>query len=163
MTKKSKRVSYLVTELNAAADRMTPERRAYLSAFASRQFPPDVVQLIDELTPMPAGATPFLCELVENLRSAIKVGFVLALARYGRELKSNAEAMQIIGARVIGGDKGRMTQANRKQKRRSRVQAMLGQGMDVPAIARELKCSIATVYRALNQPTKNPSRRSQKR
>ena len=162
MSKQRKRVSDLVTELNAACDRMTDERRMFVSAHALRRIPADVMQLIEELTPIPAGATATLSELIHNTRSALIAGFVLAIARYNRELKSNAEAMRIITARAVGGSKGRMAQASRKQERRSRVQAMLDQGMEVPDIAKQLHCSASTVYR-LSQPDRSTSAKPTKK
>jgi len=166
MRKRNPGVSNYVTELQAAVHRMTPGRRAMLNRHVAAVFPDDIEQLIEELTPIPAHASRFVCESIEIMRSSIKTGFVLALGRYSRELKSNAEAMQIINARATGGDKGRITQASRKQDRRSRVQAMLAQGIDVPEIAQALGCSASTVYR-LSQPASSapikPARQSRRR
>jgi DNA invertase Pin-like site-specific DNA recombinase len=153
MRKRNPDVSRLVTELQAAAARRTPEQRAALqrSAPAFRAVvPSDVDQLIEEMTsPLPDKA--IAQQMVLDLRQAIRVGFVLAVVRYRRELKANKEAMAIIAARSAGGHKGRITQTKRTQDRRTQVQSMLNDGIDVPEIAKALGCSASTVYR-LSQP-----------
>ena len=132
------------------ADRQALLQQAELELRA--EVPPDVDQLIDDWTsPLPDNAISR--QMMLDLRSAIRVGFVLAVVRYQRELRTNKEAMAIVAARAAGADKGRTAQAIRKQERLSRVQAMLNQGMDVPEIAKELGCSVATVYR-LSRPAK---------
>ena len=151
MKKRNPAVSRYVTQIEAAVDRMTPQRRAMLHRHVAAVFPDDVVQLIEELTPIPADASDFVCESIQIMRSSIRLGFVIALARYSRELKSNAEAMQIISTRAAGAHRGRNTQTTRSQDRRSRVRAMLDQGIEVPEIAKALGCSASTVYR-LSQP-----------
>lgn len=154
MSKKNPDVSFLVTEIKAACDRMTPERRAYLNDFVSQRFPPDVLQLIEELTPIPDDAGPLLKELIGNMRQTIKVGFSLALARYSRDLKANAEAMAIIGARAKGGAIGRAHSTDRSDDLARRIRAkwaeMEAAGMKVTndTVAVAMKCSRSTVIRA---------------
>lgn len=164
MSNRDPRVSRLVTELQASSDRMTPERRKYLHSVVAGDFPPDVSQLIEELTPMPSGVVAR--QIVENLREAIRTGFVLALARYHRELKSNKEAASILANRTVGLDRGRNTQQRKKADRIGRIQSMFNSGMEPSAIAAKEPCSIATVYRALKPATskpRKPSKRSRKR
>lgn len=166
MSKKSRSVSNLVTELQAACDRMTPERRMFLNKFVHDRFPADVLQLIEEMTPIPDDAGEMLTELTLNMRGAVKAGFVLALARYSRELKANKEAMSIVGARADGGDKGRKAQARKKADRAVEIKTLFSQGIEPKDIAREKKCSLATVYRALGPTAEKPStasRRSRQR
>jgi DNA invertase Pin-like site-specific DNA recombinase len=149
MSKRNPNVLKLVRPL-PPVDRKTRAQQGALEFRAA--VPPDVDQLIDGLTsPLPDKA--IARQMVLDLRQAIRVGFVLAVVRYQRELKANDEAMAIVAARYAGADKGRIAQANRKQDRQARVQALLNQGMDVPEIAKELGCSVATVYR-LMQPAK---------
>lgn len=155
MSKKRRRMAFLATELEAASDRMTPARREYLSRFVEKDIPPDIEKLIEHLTPMPD--SPLAASLIVDLRRAVKAGFLLAVARYGRELKSNREAMAIIEGRRQGSVKGRDTQKQTKANRAARAQAMLNAGIDVAAIARELKCSISTVYRYLKPAAARPA------
>lgn len=158
--KKTRRVSDLVTEAKAACDRMSPERRLHVNASVSERFPPDVVQLIEEMAPMPNDAGQVLTQLVADLRSAIRVGFALALVRYARELRANKEAMAILNARVTGGSKGRQSQSRAKADRADRIRLMLNQGIEPRDIARDVGCSISTVYRALTPTTSKPAKRS---
>jgi hypothetical protein len=155
--KNDPRISRLAAELSEAADRMTPQRRAFLDEVVADVFPPDVEQLIEELTPLPE--SPRHREMVMNTRQLLKAGFVIAVARYSRELKANAEAMAIIGGRRNGGEKGRATQTAASLSRAAQAQAMFEAGADVGEIARKLGCSISTVYRALNTTPATPPRR----
>jgi hypothetical protein len=160
MKKRNPDISFLVTELNAASDRMTAERRAYLRDYVYSRFPPDLLRLIEELTPIPEDAGKILTQMTLDLREAIKAGVALAIARYSKELKANREAMQIINARKGGGDKGRVTNTHNATTLSAKARAMLNDGMEVPAIAKELGRSIPTVYRYL-KPRK-PRARSRK-
>lgn len=165
MSKRNPDVSFLVTEIKAACDRMTPERRAHLNGYVADTFPPDVLQLIEELTPIPDDSGPILAELIGTMRQTIKVGFVLALARYSRELKANAEAMAIIGARVKGGAVGRAHSTERSDDLARRIRAkwaeMEAAGMKVTndTVAAEMKCSRSTVIRAFQSRKKIPRSR----
>jgi DNA invertase Pin-like site-specific DNA recombinase len=74
---------------------------------------------------------------------------MLALARYGSELKGNAEAMGILNGRRVGGDKGRDTQQKKKRARLPEIQAMISQGKSIKQIAVKLEVDPSTIYRAL--------------
>lgn len=160
MNKPNPRISMLVTELKAATARMTPERRAFLDAQVDRVFPADVLQLIEELTPLPENE--IARELTLNMREAVRVGFIIALARYQRELKANGEAMGILTARIAGAERGRKSQQRSKSDRIAQIQYMVNSGMDPAAIAADLKCSLATVYRALKPATSKASKAPKK-
>ncbi len=83
------------------------------------------------------------------LEASYSRGFYLALARYRDDLRGNSEAMMFLKRRATGAAKGRATQKQTKATRAARAQSMLNDGIDVAAIARELGCSIQTVYRYL--------------
>jgi len=85
------------------------------------------------------------------LAYATHMGFAMAVYRYAKDLKHVPELATWHHRRNDGGDLGRKTQSNRSQDRRSRVRAMLDQGIEVPEIAKALGCSASTVYR-LSQP-----------
>lgn len=159
MKKKSRTVSDLVTEVVAASDRMTDERRAYLHAFAMQKIPADVIQFIEELNPIADDADATEVEFTMIRRQAIYVGFWIALARYSRELKTNREAMAILNARTSGTAKGRASQAKAKAEREARIREMFAKGIDVQEIATEVKRSVPTVYRALAAPQSKASTR----
>jgi hypothetical protein len=174
--RKNRSVSNQVTELLATSDRMTPERRAHLEKFVADRFPADVVQLIEELTPLPAEPSPTLVQLNDDLRQAIRAGFTLAIARYLPELKGNVEAMAIISARKVGVKKGHETQTEQREARYQRIRdkwaAMESAGArvtneTVAAAVREdgeKRCSARTVQRAFaaaeqqSRPTKRAKR-----
>jgi hypothetical protein len=102
-------------------------------------------------------------EFAAMLQYVAHMGFAMAVYRYAMELKDVPELVRWHRKRRDGADKGRTAQADRKQERQSRVQAMLNQGMDVPEIAKELGCSVATVYR-LSRPAKaTPTKSAKKR
>jgi DNA-binding CsgD family transcriptional regulator len=88
---------------------------------------------------------------------AVEEGFRLAIERYANELRSVPELAKWVRSRDAGGDKGRDTQKQTKATRAARAQSMLSDGIDVAAIARELGCSIQTVYRYLKPAAAKPT------
>jgi hypothetical protein len=152
MKSKDAAISRLATELIAASDRMTKERRAMLNRHVADAFPTDVEQLIEELIPLPASGK--LRELNVNLRQAVRAGFVLALARYSRELKQNAEALAIIQARRRGVDNGHAAASRRRQTQAEKIRATwaameaAGETVTNAKVAAAAKCSVSTVIRA---------------
>lgn len=146
---KDRSVTDLVTDLNASLDRMTAERAAFLDRAMADAIPADIVQLVEELTPIPDDASVTVKQAIDDLREAIKAGFVIATVCYRHELQSNADAMAIINARDTGGDKGREKQTAAKHERYARIRALFDQGIDVREIERIEACKKDTVYRAL--------------
>ena len=152
MSKRNLKLSQLVTELKAASDRMSSHRRAMLDQHVSDAFPADVEQMIEELIPLPAAGE--LRKLNANLRQAVKAGFVLALARYSRELSQNAEALAMIQARQRGGKNGRAAASRRRQSQAEKIRGMwlaMEAAGDMPTnakVAAAAKCSVSTVIRA---------------
>jgi hypothetical protein len=163
--KRDPQISFLVTEAEAAAARMTPQRRAMLNRMVAPILAPDIVQFIEEMVPLADDATELDRAFNNAMRQSMKVGFVLAVARYSRELKSNAEAMRIIGARITGGDRGRKTSSERKEKRDERIRdtwaemERAGENPTNAKVARACGCGISTVIRAFkSKPTKRKKR-----
>ncbi len=163
--KRDPRISFLVTEAQAAATRMTTRRRAMLNRMVAPILAPDIVQCIEEMTPLADNATELDRAFNNTMRQSMKVGFVLAVARYSRELKSNAEAMRIIGARTTGGDLGRKTLSQRREQRYERIRttwASMEENGDSPTnakVARACGCGVSTVIRAFkNKPAKQSKR-----
>lgn len=100
------------------------------------------------------------------LNYAAEQGFAIALYRYAKHLRAVPELAAWNHTRHEGGDKGRKVQQTKKANRIASIQAMLNSGMEPAAIAADLKCSLATVYRALKPATSKPrtaSTRSRKR
>jgi DNA-binding CsgD family transcriptional regulator len=91
------------------------------------------------------------------LSYCIEQGFALSLYRYANELRHIPEVARWTETRRQAGDKGRATQEQTKATRAARAQSMLNDGIDVAAIARELKCSIQTVYRYLKPAAAKPT------
>lgn len=151
--------------LRSALASMDAAAKQQLSECEPLFFPADVAQLIECMTPLPVDAGPRVKDAITNLREAIKAGFLLAVARYMRELENNCEAMAILDARRNGGAKGRESQTQARLERAARARAMLAKGDDVPSIAAALNCTPSTVYRLLSpangKPAK-PRRRSRK-
>lgn len=102
----------------------------------------------------------FIEELVVR---AAESGFWLALQRYSKHLRGSREAMAFLRARAAGADKGRAVQQRDKASRSQRIQAMFNSGMEPPAIAADLQCSISTVYRALQCAGKKTGKASTQR
>lgn len=157
MRSKDPKVSQLVTELKAASQRMTRERRAMLDQHVADVFPADAEQLIEELIPL--GLSGSERQLNAHLRQLVKVGFVLAMARYSRELKANAKALEIIEARRRGVDNGHAAASRRRQTQAEKIRdtwaAMEAAGETVTnaKVAAAVKCSVSTVIRAFrDQP-----------
>lgn len=94
------------------------------------------------------------------IRCAAKVGFLIALNRYSTELQAVPELATWHGKRKAGVIKGHETQTRKKSERHARIESMLAQGIEPKEIARQEKCSIATVYRALTPATSKPTKRS---
>jgi len=105
-------------------------------------------------------------EFAGMLAYAAHIGFAMAVYRYAKDLKHVPELASWHHKRNDGGDRGRKTQSSRSQDRRSRVRAMLDQGIEVPEIAKALGCSASTVYR-LSQPAGStaakPAKKSRRR
>lgn len=145
-------ISLLATELIAASDRMSAEHRAMLDRHVAGVFPSDVEQLIEELIPVPKAG--MLRELNLNTRKAVRAGFALALARYSRELRMIAEALQLINARERGGVIGREKSSRNREQRAQLIRdtwaAMeaAGQKPTNQAVAATVGCGVSTVIRA---------------
>lgn len=154
MSKRNSGVSVVAAALNPGRARMTPERYAELTAFVKDNFPVEVIALIEALTPMPDDAGPRVVEAVMDLRRAISSGYIMALARYGSELKGNAEAMAILNGRRVGGDLGRDTSTKKKEDRAARIRAKwaemeaAGEKATNDSVARACEVSRSTVIRA---------------
>lgn len=86
----------------------------------------------------------------EAVLFAMLRGIDLAITYFAEYLTGSKEATQFLRARRQAGQKGRTTQQQRKSQRAAKVQEMLGKGSDIEDIAKELGCSIATVYRLAN-------------
>jgi len=165
------RMAALAAELKASR-RLTSDQTQSLMATV---VPQDIVWLIDELLPVPPKASTVLVELVDSLRNAARAGFVIAVARYGKELRANKEAMGIINGRTAGIDKGHDTQAKRarelKQRIREKWAAMEAAGEKVTndtvaaAIRADgVQCSRSTVIRAFKEkPSTAPAKRTPRR
>ena len=95
------------------------------------------------------------------LSASYERGFYLAVLRYRDDLRGNTEAMKFLQRRAAGGKKGRANQARAKADRVARIRAMMDQGVDPRDIARDVGCSISTVYRALTPA--NPKRKKRSR
>jgi hypothetical protein len=93
-------------------------------------------------------------------RWVIVAGFEFAMHRYEEQLKNVPELAQWHRKRAAGGDKGRLVQNRAKTSRAARAQSLLNDGMDVMGIAAELECSVATVYRYLNDTANKGRKRS---
>jgi DNA invertase Pin-like site-specific DNA recombinase len=163
MSKRDPAISRLVTELLAASDRMTRQQKKLRDAHVASVFPPDIEQLINELISLPASG--IARERNAIMRQAVKAGFVLAMARYSRELKMNAEALALINARQQGGAIGREAATRKKEQRyakiRERWAAMeaAGQTPTNQAVAQAVGCGVSTVIRAFkSKPAKRPKR-----
>jgi hypothetical protein len=144
---------------------MTPERRAYLDSYAASRFPPDVRQLIEEMTPMPPDAGPRAKAMILDLRKAIEAGFILAVSRYNKELKSNAEAMRLVSARKTGAANGRRRSSQRREELAERIRATwvemdaAGKMPTNAKVAAACECGISTVIRAFkSKPAKRTKR-----
>jgi hypothetical protein len=157
--KRDPAISLLVTETKAAAARMTPTRKRMLDAHVQTVLTPDVLQLIEEMAPLANDATESEREFNHVVRQSMKVGFVLAVVRYNRELKCNAEALRILTSRAAGAESGRETSSRLRdakyQKIREKWAAMEAAGIKVTnevlvAAMRQdgVKVSIRTVQRA---------------
>lgn len=165
------RMAALAAELKASC-RSTPEQRI---AVMQNVLPQDIVWLIDELLPVPPKASAILVELVDSLRNAAKAGFVIAVARYGKELKANKEAMGIINARTAALDTGHDTQTKEKNERYGRIRkkwaAMEAAGEKTTnhTVAAAMradgeKCSRSTVIRAFKEtPSAAPAKKMPRR
>ena len=96
------------------------------------------------------------------LSYATEMGFAMALYRYAGELRHVPELSRWRESRLRAGDRGRESQQREKSDRINRIQSMLNSGMEPAAIAADLKCSLATVYRALKPATSKPSKAPKK-
>lgn len=163
MSKKNPTVSLLVTELNAAVDAWTPQRRKRAGRLAAEMFPADVEQMIEELTPLPSDEAGM--QLVIAMRQAIKSGFILAVARYFRELRTNKEAMAIISARSRGGAVGREKSSQRSDDLAQRIRdkwaemEAAGEKTTNDTVAAAMKCSRSTVIRAFKSTATKRTKR----
>jgi DNA-binding CsgD family transcriptional regulator len=95
--------------------------------------------------------------LMSVARGAVEAGFALALHRYSQHLGLVPELNRWRANRSAGAAKGRAAQEQTKATRAARAQSMLNDGIDVAAIARELGCSIQTVYRYLKPAAAKPT------
>ena len=166
-----KRMAALAAELKSSR-RRTPEERI---AVMQNALPQDVMWLIEELLPVPSNASNVLVELVDSLRNAAKAGFVIAVARYGKELRASKEAMGIINYRTAALDKGHATQAKRSSELHRRIRdkwaAMEAGGEKVTndtvaaaVRADGVQCSRSTVIRAFkDKPSTAPAKRAPRR
>ncbi len=93
---------------------------------------------------------------------AAHMGFAMALYRYADVLRHVPELSRWREYRLLAGDRGRESQQREKAARIARIHAMLNNGMEPVAIAADLKCSLATVYRALKPATSKPSKTPKK-
>ena len=160
------RMAALAAELKASR-RVTSDQ---MDAVMKNVVPQDVMWMIEELLPVPCNASTAVVETVDNLRKAARAGFVIAVARYGKELRANKEAMGIISGRTAGIDKGHDTQARRarelKQRIREKWAAMEAAGEKVTndAVAAAIRadgvqCSRSTVIRAFKEkPSTAPAK-----
>lgn len=80
----------------------------------------------------------------------VERGFRLAVERYAQRLRNVPELAEWRQKQRDGGDKGRASQSAARQRRAAEAQSMLDAGHDVTTIAKQLGCSISTVYRVLN-------------
>ena len=132
------------------------EAFAILEAFKRFGLP----QLIEPLARRRVGKRPDRIEagviavVSEFLEGAVLAGFSFALRRYQAQLKAVPELREWHEKRDAAGAKGRATQTNTATSRAARAQSMLNSGMEVAAIAKELRCSVPTVYRYLNTAPK---------
>jgi DNA invertase Pin-like site-specific DNA recombinase len=123
-----------------------------LSKHVDSVFPTDVEQMIEELIPLPAAGK--LRELNANLRQAVKAGFVMAMARYSRELRQNAKALSIIEARHRGTRNGHAAASRRRQTQAEKIRGIwaameaAGETPTNAKVASAAKCSVSTVIRA---------------
>ncbi len=119
---------------------------------------------------MPPDAGPRAKAMILDLRKAIEAGFILAVSRYNKELKSNAEAMRLVNARKTGGDLGRNTLIERREAVHERIRTKhaslekAGEPCTYQAVADALKaegvkCSRSTVDRAINRRTTKRKKR----
>lgn len=158
MKTKDPNVSQLASELIAASERMTKQRRAMLKRYTANVFPDEAQQLIEELIPLPPAG--MARQLNADLRKAVKAGFVLALGMYSRELKQNAEALAIIEARRRGADNGHASASRRREDQACRIRETwakleaVGQKPTNASVAAAVNCSVSTVIRAFRDRRK---------
>lgn len=145
---------------------------AMWEAFARFRLAP----FIESLTGRPAGV--FYKQHDESIRSVVVrfvgdvmlSGFEFALQRYASQLKKVPELAAWRSAQKTGGDRGRETLSQRKEKLAERIRVKhasmerAGESCTYQAVANALnaegvKCSRTTVERAINQRTVNRKKR----
>jgi hypothetical protein len=155
MAKVKPRVADIAQLFKSASE----ERRKFWD-IAGNQFPPDVVAIIERLTPLPDGDVAR--QLALDIRQSVFVGFLLAVIRYRKELRNNEQAMALLTSRKNGGELGRLSNSKRKASRKTLAQEMIAAGKEPKDIARELGVHVSTVYGYL-EPAGSKPRASRKR
>jgi len=123
----------------------------------------------EEMPPPRSFGDHDICSMTEDTfreftRLAMAAGFMAALQRYVAELKDVPELAEWRRAQKTGGDRGRETSSQRKEKLAERIRVKhasmerAGESCTYQAVANALnaegvKCSRTTVERAINQRT----------